>query len=260
MIKNEFLKYHNFSNNFVNKSGQILKKEFHSVQSINIKNDKSFVTEIDIKIEKLFRDMISKEFPDHGVLGEEFGDTNPKSEIKWIIDPLDGTNNFIAGKPLFGTLLSLTKNGTNVLGMIDIPVLNERWSGTVGVDIKKNNTVIEKKVENKELSECIVSSTSMLMFEKKHLNKIKKIYELSKMCIFGMDCYGYGLLISGKIDMIIEENLQPWDFMSHAYLIQEIGGIITDWSGKKLDINSDGKVLAARSKKSHDQVLKLLSY
>ncbi|MAI84009.1 MAG: histidinol phosphate phosphatase [Rickettsiales bacterium] len=259
MIESAYSKFHKFSHNFTNLSGEILRKEFYKAHNIDVKDDKSFVTDIDFKIEKLFLDMISKEFPSHGVLGEEFGNKNPHSEIKWIIDPLDGTNNFIAGKPIFGTLLSLVEKGKNVLGLIDIPILNERWSGASGLIVKKNNIIIEKKTENKALSECIVSSTSMLMFDEDHIETIRNIYDSSKFCVFGTDCYGYGLLISGKIDLIIEADLRPWDFMSHAYLVEEIGGIMTDWSGKKLDTNSDGKVIAARSKKSHEQALNLLS-
>ena len=96
-----------FLNNFADESGKILKKKFDESFKIDIKNDGSMVTEVDRMIENLFLEKIKEEFSDHGVLGEEFGSYNKDSKFKWIIDPLDGTHSFIAGKPLFGTLICL---------------------------------------------------------------------------------------------------------------------------------------------------------
>ena len=131
-------KYLDFANNFADKSGGILKKKFEESFNIETKNDGSMVTEVDRQIEELFIKELKRKFPEHGVLGEEFGSCKPNSSHQWIIDPLDGTHSFIAGKPLFGTLLCLTIEDIPSVGIVDIPILNERWQGAKGLGVKKN--------------------------------------------------------------------------------------------------------------------------
>ena len=251
-------KYLDFANNFADKSGGILKKKFEESFNIETKNDGSMVTEVDRQIEELFIKELKRKFPEHGVLGEEFGSCKPNSSHQWIIDPLDGTHSFIAGKPLFGTLLCLTIEDIPSVGIVDIPVLNERWQGAKGLGVKKN--MIKCKItDDKQLKDCILSSTSLLMFDENHTEIIKKIYKQVKFPIFGTDCYAYGLLLSDKIDMIIEANMKPWDYMAQVTLIKEAGGIISDWSGKPLKVKSDGKVIAAKSEKSYSQAMVYLN-
>ncbi|MDC3091460.1 hypothetical protein OA848_03645 [Rickettsiales bacterium] len=249
---NDFL---DFANNFADKSGKILKKKFEESFNIETKKDGSMVTEVDQQIEELFIKELKKEFPEHGVIGEEYGYQNPNSSHQWIIDPLDGTHSFIAGKPLFGTLLCLTIENIPILGLIDIPILNQRWKGLKGLGVKKNLDICKIDDDKKHLKDCILSSTSLLMFDSEHLEILKKIYEQVKFPIFGTDCYAYGLLLSGKIDLIIEANMKPWDYMAQVALIKEAGGIISDWSGSSLTTKSDGKVIAAKSEKSYSQAM-----
>ena len=248
-----------FANEFADMSGKILKKKFDSTFSVSSKIDGSFVTDVDIEIEKLFLDNVKKKFPNHGVIGEEFGIHNEGSENMWVIDPLDGTHSFIAGKPLFGTLICLINKNRPSLGLLDMPILKERWYGGKNLGVKKNNVVCRLSDNKKKLNEVILSSTSLMMFDDKHLNVIKDIYKKVRFPIFGTDCYAYGLFLSGKVDMIIEANLKPWDYMAQVSLINEIGGIATDWSGKPLSLRSDGKVLISRSKESYLSVLNKLS-
>ena len=251
-------KYLDFANNFADKSGGILKKKFEESFNIETKNDGSMVTEVDRQIEELFIKELKRKFPEHGVLGEEFGSRKPNSSHQWIIDPLDGTHSFIAGKPLFGTLLCLTIEDIPSVGIVDIPILNERWQGAIGLGVKKNMNKC-KITDDKQLEDCILSSTSLLMFDENHAETIKKIYKQVKFPIFGTDCYAYGLLLSDKIDMIIEANMKPWDYMAQVTLIKEAGGIISDWSGKPLTTKSDGKVIAAKSEKSYSQAMVYLN-
>ena len=248
-----------FANEFANKSGKILEKKFNENFSINGKDDGSFVTEVDIEIEKLFIKNVKKNFPSHGVIGEEFGSYNKSSDNIWVIDPLDGTHSFIAGKPLFGTLICLINNNIPSLGVLDMPILKERWFGGKNLGVKKNNRICRLSNKSIELSDSILSSTSLMMFNKECLETIKEIYKKVRFPIFGTDCYAYGLFLSGKIDMIIEENMKPWDYMAQVSLINEIGGIATDWSGKPLSIESNGQVIIARSQKSYSSAMKYLS-
>ena len=251
-------KYLDFANNFADKSGGILKKKFEESFNIETKNDGSMVTEVHRQIEELFIKELKRKFPEHGVLGEEFGSRKPNSSHQWIIDPLDGTHSFIAGKPLFGTLLCLTIEDIPSVGIVDIPILNERWQGAKGLGVKKNMSKC-KITDDKQLKDCILSSTSLLMFDENHVEIIKNIYKQVKFPIFGTDCYAYGLLLSDKIDMIIEANMKPWDYMAQVTLIKEAGGIISDWSGKPLTVKSDGKVIAAKSEKSYSQAMVYLN-
>ena len=128
-----------FADEFADISKSILKKYYFKNFKVEEKNDGTLVTEIDKKIESKFRRLIKKRFPSHGVIGEEFENYQDENEYVWIIDPLDGTHSFISGKPLFGTLISCLKNNVPIMGLIDIPIMNERWSGGKGLDVGLNN-------------------------------------------------------------------------------------------------------------------------
>ena len=258
-MKDSLIDLLNFANEFADKSGKILKKKFEDGFSVEGKEDGSFVTEVDKKIEHLFLESIKKNYPHHGVIGEEFGNHNIKAKYIWIIDPLDGTHNFIAGKPLFGTLICLMIDKKASLGVLDIPILNERWYGTKGGGVKKNNIICALPKSEKKLSDVILSSTSLMMFDEKHRKIINDIYEKVKFPVFGTDCYAYGLFLSGKIDLIIEANMKPWDYMAQVALINEIGGIATDWLGKPLTPDSDGRIIVAKSLNCYNEVMKYLS-
>ena len=177
----------------------------------------------------------------------------------WIIDPLDGTHSFISGKPLFGTLICCLKNQKPILGLIDIPIMNQRWHGAKKLGVKLNNKKCKLQNYQKKFDQLIMSSTSLLMFNEKEQKIIKKIYEKIKIPVFGTDCYAYGLLLSGKIDLVLEANMKPWDYMAQTFLIQELGGVISDWDGEELNLNSNGKVVASYNMKHHKIILELLN-
>lgn len=258
-MQSQIENFHNFANKFADQSRSILNEKFRGSFTFQSKKDGSFVTEIDKTIEDLFRKNVKKEFPYHGVIGEEFKDYQPNSKFIWVIDPLDGTHSFMSGKPLFGTLISLNINKKPILGLIDIPILRERWSGGENLGVYYNGKKCSYFETNNSLSDSIVSSTSLLMFNKSEEKRLKKIYKNSKFPIFGTDCYAYGLLISKKIDLIIENNMKPWDFLAQVPLINELGGVISDWSGKKLNVNSNGQVIACSSLRAYEQAMVILS-
>ncbi len=249
----------NFANSFADKSRTILNKSYLKNNDVEEKKDGSFVTNIDKEIELLFRKNLKKVFPTHSVLGEEFGLDDKKSDYLWVIDPLDGTHNFIAGKPLFGTLISCLKKNIPILGLIDIPILKQRWHGGKNIGVKFNNKICKFSFFKKNYSKLIVSSTSLLMFDKFYEKKVKKIYNKIGFPIFGSDCYSYGLLLSGRVDQIIEADMKPWDYLAQVALINEQGGIITDWEGKPLTTKSDGKVIASIESKHHKRTLSYLN-
>ena len=247
-----------FGLNFADVSKKILQKNYFKNFDIEEKNDGSLVTNIDKEIEEKFRKTLKKKFPEHGVIGEEFGPENENNEYVWILDPLDGTHSFIAGKPLFGTLICCMKNSKPIIGVVDIPILSQRWFGGEKLGVKFNNKKCIKISNKKKFKQTIMASTSLLMFDEKNLSKIIDIYKKVKFPVFGTDCYAYGLLLSGKIDLIIEANMKPWDYMAQAALIDEIGGLITDWDGNKLSLNSDGKIIASNFSNHHKEIVNLI--
>ena len=248
-----------FANSFADISKEILKKKFQNSFDVEKKPDGSYVTNIDKEIELIFREKVEKKYPNHGVIGEEFGDNKNVSEYTWIIDPLDGTHNFISGKPLFGTLISCLKNQKPIIGIVDIPILDERWHGGKEIGVMLNNKKCKNQKFKKDFNELIISSTSLLMFKGNDEKLIRNIYKKIRFPVFGADCYSYGLLLSGKIDLIIEASLKPWDYLAQVSLIEEQGGVITDWTGRDLNLNSDGKIVASLDKNHHKRTIELLN-
>lgn len=251
-------KFLNFAMSFTDQSGEILKNNFFGKFDVEKKSDGTLVTNIDKEIEEKFRKLLKKEFPDHGVIGEEFGKYKTDSEFVWVIDPLDGTHSFISGKPLFGTLICCMRNEKPVIGIVDIPIQKQRWFGGESLGVKQNNRTCKNGKHKKEFENLIVSSTSFFMFDDREQSKIKKIYNQVRFPVFGNDCYSYGLLLSEKIDLIIEANMKPWDYLAQVALINEFGGVITDWEGNELNLNSNGKVIASLDKKHHKKLIQLL--
>ena len=252
--------YLKFINNFLKETDKILIKNFSTNLKVNYKIDESPVTKIDKLIEKKFRTKLKKDFPEHSVLGEEFNNKNNNSDFCWIVDPIDGTKSFVHGNHNFGTLICLAHRGIPIIGVISCPLLNKKWIGIKNKGAFLNGKKIKKNNFNLSLKNCVVSSSAFTAYKKgiRDNNFFYKLTNKIRYYIFGGDCVQYGLLASGKISNVIENNLKPWDYMALINIIEEAGGIITDWRGKKLTINSDGRVIASLSKKSHNELLKLV--
>lgn len=259
MINQEII---SFANHLADVSGEVIKKYFRKDLGEILKKDQSPVTLADREVEEIIRNEISKKFPDHGIIGEEFGKINPDAKYQWVIDPIDGTISFVIGRPIFGTLISLCENQKPILGIINQPIANERWIGSEIGTFFNGKKVQARKCEN--LSDAILCATSPSFFRGKDLEIVNKIsaktkYQNQGGIIYGGDCYLFGLLSMGQIDIVIEKGLKNFDFISLVPIIENAGGIITDWSGRKLDINSDGSVLACGDAKLHKQILELVA-
>ena len=200
--------------------------------------------------------MIDNNFPEHGIIAEEYGNEREHSEYKWVIDPIDGTKSFITGRPLFGILIALVKDQTPMLGIIDQPVLQERWLGVNGVTKFNNQKVVTRICEN--IRDAYFATTSPFLFDKSGMNKIEYITSQVKTTIYGGDCYSYGQLAMGRLDTVIESGLKPYDYCALVPVIENAGGKITDWSGNSLGLYSNGKILAAGDPYIHEQLLKIV--
>ncbi|MBL6945092.1 MAG: histidinol-phosphatase [Rhodospirillales bacterium] len=215
------------------------------------KVDTSPVTVADRQAEAAMREMIEAEVPDHGIFGEEYGQARTDAEYVWVLDPIDGTKSFVIGKPLFGTLIALLRNGKPIIGIIDCPALKERWLGVEGRPSTRNGKPIETRAcEN--LDEAWMASTSPGMFTGNHATAFAAVKAAARQTVWGGDCHSYGLLASGNLDLVVEANMSPYDHLALVPVIEGAGGKITDWNGGALGLSSDGTVLAAGDGAMHE--------
>lgn len=241
-----------------NLSRPILRQYFRADLDVIRKGDESPVTRADREAEAAIRQLLSREVPDHGIIGEEHGTERTDADFVWVLDPLDGTRAFVVGKPTFGTLIALAYKGQPVLGVIDMPILDECWIGTEGQATTLNGA--ETKVRSCEaLAQAWINTTSPEMFSGGHEEAFNKVRGASAGCNYGGDCYGYGLVASGCLDATIERGMQTYDFMALVPVVQGAGGVITDWGGQPLGLDSDGSVIAAGDARVHAEAVALLS-
>jgi histidinol phosphatase-like enzyme (inositol monophosphatase family) len=210
------------------------------------KPDFSPVTIADRTAEQAMRAVLAERFPDHGVLGEEFGLDRPGAKLRWVLDPIDGTRAFITGRPTFGTLVALLDDGRPILGVIDQPVTRERWVGAAGRRTRFSGMLGGRvgcracpTVDGAELS-C----TSPDMMRGDAAPRWERLAGAVRRTYWGGDCYAYGLLALGQIDVIAERSMKLWDWAALVPVVEGAGGRITDWSGAALRPDGDGTVLA----------------
>ncbi|MHB1688391.1 MAG: histidinol-phosphatase [Ignavibacteriaceae bacterium] len=244
-----------FAKHLAEISGTIISSYFRTKISIDSKADNSPVTIADKNAEEIMREEIMTQFPQHGIIGEEFGEHNPNAEYKWILDPIDGTKSFICGTVTFGTLIALVKNDEPILGVINQPILNEFLIG--------NNFTAElngQKVQVRNcdsLSESVLLTTDHLDIKKYHnINKFDKLTEKVKLYRNWGDCYGYYLVATGFADIMIDPIMNLWDKMALIPIIKGAGGVISDYHG---DDPIKGTSIIATGGKIHNEVIKILN-
>jgi histidinol phosphatase-like enzyme (inositol monophosphatase family) len=226
-------------------AGSIIRPLFRGEWSHERKADRSFVTEADRAAEAAMRRLIEETFPADGIIGEEYGTRNEGAGRQWVLDPIDGTTSFIAGRPIFGTLIALLKDGWPVLGIIDQPITRERWVGALGRPTLFNGRPATAR-PLKELSDAVLATTSPHLFTNDEADAFMAVAKqvAEKKIVFGGDCYNYGLLASGHIDVVIEAGLKLYDYAALVPVVEGAGGMMADWQGNPLDAGSDGTVIA----------------
>lgn len=231
---------------------------FRAGIDIDLKGDESPVTIADKQIEREARDILEKSYPDHSILGEEYGSGDLTNDNVWIIDPIDGTRSFISGHPLYGFLLAHMDRGSCALGMISMPELNERYVGQKGKGATLNGKPISTSSKT-ALSDAIIylnEGDKLIAHEPAAISQLLKVGHTRR---FGYDCYPHALLAAGQIDVVIDYDLKPFDYLPVAGVIEEAGGVISDWEGRPLDYDSDGRVVSAATAKLHAEVISLLN-
>ncbi len=223
-----------------------------------VKADRTPVTAADREAETRMREMIEESFPTHGILGEEHGAVRLDAEYVWVLDPIDGTKSFITGKPLFGTLIALVHRGRPVVGVIDMPALAERWVGIEGGPTTINGRVTTTR-PCPTLDGGWLYATSPEMFIGADAAAFERLRLECRGAIYGADCYAYGLLANGTVDLVCEASTQPYDYCALVPVVQGAGGSISDWRGEPLGIESDGRVLACGDAAAHAVALAALA-
>lgn len=236
-------------------SGKIIRNYFRNDVVIETKSDESPVTIADKKAEERMRELIKQEFPEHGIIGEEFGITNENAEYKWILDPIDGTKSFITGTVTFGTLIGLTKNDYPILGVINQPILNEFLIGDNETAELNGRQVKVRKCES--LENATLLTTDHLNIEKfQKISAFESLIRKVKLYRQWGDCYGYYLVATGYADIMIDPIMSVWDSMALIPVIKGTGGAITDYQGN--DAITGNSIIAA-SKGIHSLVIKELN-
>jgi myo-inositol-1(or 4)-monophosphatase len=236
-------------------SGVIIKNYFRTKVNIDAKSDNSPVTIADKKAEEIMRELIMKTFPDHGIIGEEFGMHNSEAEYQWILDPIDGTKSFISGAVTFGTLIALTKNGQPIIGVINQPILNEYLIGDNKSSFINGITTQVRNVNS--LSEATLLTTDHLniaMYQDRE--KFNALLRRVKLYRNWGDCYGYYLLATGFADIMIDPIMNVWDTMALIPIINGAGGIITDYNGNAAET---GDSVIAASPTLHAAIIEMLN-
>ena len=238
-------------------AGAAIRPYFRQPLAVDDKPDLSPVTAADRAAELAMRELIEAGFPEHGIIGEEFGRVREAAEFVWVLDPIDGTKSFISGVPLFGTLIALTRGGRPILGIIDQPISRERWVGAAGRATTLNGRAIRCR-ECTALAAATLFATTPDMFGGPDAAAFARVSAAVKLTRFGADCYAYGLLAAGFVDLVLEASLKPYDFCAMIPIVEGAGGIATDWRGAGLGLASDGRVLVAGDRRVYQAALALL--
>ena len=239
-------------------SGAVIRRYFRTRIEIDDKDDDSPVTAADREAEAAMRVLIAAHYPDHGIYGEEYGTERADAEHVWVLDPIDGTKAFICGKPMFGTLIALMRAGRPVLGIIDQPVLGERWVGAAGAATLFNGAAVHTRA-CPALDRAFLNATHPDLFAGADEAAFQRLSRAAKQTQFGGDCYAYGLLASGFIDLVAEADLKPYDYCALVPVVEGAGGIVTDWRGGALTLASDGRVVAAGDAALHAAAIAALA-
>ena len=242
MSSSDIDQFLNFAEALVDAVKPTIMSQFRSNFRVDTKDDTTPVTETDRAAELMLRQMIETRYPNHGILGEEFGIKRPDADFVWVIDPIDGTKSFICGKPTFGILIALIHRQRPILGVIDIPASGDRWVGALNRKTKFNDMDASVRSCNK-LSLAWLCATSHIMFTPKNYKKFCLLENSCSNIILGTDCMGYGLLASGWGGLVCEGTLAIYDFAAHIPIIEGAGGAIRDWDGAplKLDLTQNEK-------------------
>jgi inositol-phosphate phosphatase/L-galactose 1-phosphate phosphatase/histidinol-phosphatase len=247
-------------NRLADAAGTAIRPFFRSTFTHEAKGDASPVTEADRAAEAAIRTILDAECPHDAIIGEEYGEKSGTSGRSWIIDPIDGTVSFMAGRPIFGTLIALLEDGWPVIGVIDQCISGERWLGAAGQETTLNGKPARTR-RCPSLGEAVLASTGPQYFDDHSAEHFMALAASTahKRMVWGGDCYNYGLLAAGNIDLVVESGLKLHDFAALVPVVEGAGGMMCDWNGEPLHAASEGDVIALGDPARLDDVLEALA-
>jgi histidinol phosphatase-like enzyme (inositol monophosphatase family) len=240
-------------------AGAVIRPYFRSNVETERKEDASPVSLADRAAEEAMRRILKAERPQDTVIGEEFGTETGTTNRSWVLDPIDGTSGFLAGRAMFGTLIALVVDGWPVMGVIDQPIAGERWVGASGRPTTLNGVPVKTR-PCRELSDATIATTGPHYFsqhEGDHFMQLAGKTDYRRM-VMGGDCYNYAMLASGHLDIVCEANLKLYDWAALVPVVEGAGGLMCDWNGDPLHAGSDGHVLALGDAARLDDVVEAL--
>lgn len=217
------------------------------------------VTAADRAAEGAMRTLIRRSFPDHGIIGEEYGSERADAEYVWVLDPIDGTTSFIAGMPAWGTLIALTRFGAPVFGMMHQPFIRERFTGDGGA-ARYRGPVGDRELRVRRcatLAEAELSTTSPRLMSAADRRSFARIEDEVRLSRYGGDCYAYCMVAAGHVDLVIETELKPHDVVPLIPIVTGAGGVMTTWEGAGAE--RGGRIVAAGDARVHDAALAMLA-
>ena len=244
-------------------AGAAIRPYFRGEHGAELKADRSPVTLADRAAEAVMRRILEAERSGDGILGEEYGEKRGISGRRWVLDPIDGTRSFTAGRAIFGTLIALVEDGWPVLGVIDQPIQRERWVGAAGRPTTFNGLPARTR-PCAELEGATVATTSPHLFDDGDVPHFMALVAAAsggyprQGPVYGGDCYNYGLLASGHLDIVCESGLQFYDFAALVPVVEGAGGRMCDWNGDPLTADSAGHVLAIGDPARAEEVLETM--
>lgn len=252
-----------FANRLADTSGAVIRPLFRRRIAVDHKRGRHAfdpVTEADKGAERAIRDLIDRERPDDAVLGEEFGEKKGRSGYRWVLDPVDGTRAFITGRHEWGSLIGLEHAGKPVMGILDQPVLGERFIGVNGAaQLIQAGLISPLQVRAcASVAEAVLCATDPgAYFSPEQLSAFARVERLAKMTRYGGDCYLFAALALGFVDIVVEANFHAWDVSALIPLVEGAGGIITNWQGGSAQ---DGRtILACGDRRIHAEAMTLLA-
>lgn len=245
-----------FATHLANIGGTMLREAEAAPRDVQIKADRSFVTDLDRLIEQRLRREIAAQFPGDGIIGEEEGPERPDASIQWIIDPIDGTAPFIAGVPVFATLVAVAVDGIPVIGVADFAAAGRRFVGVKGRPTLENGQPCRTRAAR--LEHAMLGCMNPDYFSDAERPALDRLRAATAWRIYGTSSLAYGLLATGRIDVCLDTTLQVYDFACYGPIIAGAGGVVSDWNGAALTTASGPQVLAAGDARLHEAALALI--
>lgn len=239
-------------------AGAAIRPYYRAEHGLEAKGDASPVTLADRAAEGAMRALIERTFPADAIIGEEYGTKDGTSGRTWVLDPIDGTRAFISGRPIFGTLIALMIEGWPMMGVIDQPILRERWLGVMGRPTLFNGAPAATR-RCPDLGKALLGTTSPALFDDSQLHAFEHLDAAVMSTVLGGDCYNYGCVASGWLDIVVEAQLKIHDFAALVPVVEGAGGRMCDWSGDPLTADSIGEVIAAGDPARVEEILEALA-